>query len=175
MTLDGYCFTATGISQYAFFHEDKEQVCVSHVVLPDAPVRIVCASGAEYTLSPSGVQSAWESPGTGAFFSVLDDQGGEAGFLYVLSEDHFAVSIPGDALTGRIVRDRLRRSVCFTGLDDVLVARLECRFARMPSRECFGEWFPRRYVAEVMKHTHESLLAFALAVPFLGFDGIEIT
>ncbi len=174
MNLSGYCFTATGITQYAFFLEDKEQVCVSHVALPEAPVRLESASGAEYALLRSPVWDDRGTPHADASVPFLNADGREAGYLYLLGEDRFAVSVPGNAFAGRVIMDRLRRSVCFTGLDDVLVARLEYSFARMPSRERFGEWFPRRYMAEVFKHVDESLLTFALAAPFLGFDGIDI-
>ena len=173
MTLYGYYFAATGITEYAFFHGDRSVLCVSHDSLPNAPVRIRVPSDTVYTLSQA---NDWEGamPAPGASLPFLGPDGSEAGMLYLLGSDHFAVAIPGAALNGRIVREHLRRSVCLTGLDDALVARLEYDFARMPSRERFGEWFSRRYVAEIAKRPGDTLLALALAAPFLGFEGLEV-
>ena len=178
MTLYGYYFTATGVTEYAFFHGDQALLRVMHIPVPNTPVRVYTASGAEYTF---GQPSSWDDslsdnvmPSPGASFPFIGADGAEAGRLYLLREDHFAVAVPGAALTGRVIQSRTRRSICFTGMDDALVATLEYGFERMPSRERFGEWFPRRYVAEVMQEADETLLALALAVPFLGFEGIDV-
>lgn len=174
MTLNGYYFTATGITEYAFFHGEREVLRVCHTALPDAPVKITSASGTEYTVARPDGWDYLSQPKPGASFPFLNAQGGEAGMLYLLSPDHYAVAVPGHALTGRVIHERLRRSICLTGLDDALVAHMEYDFARMPSRERFGEWFPRRYVADIMKHTDETLLTLALAAPFLSFGAIEV-
>lgn len=174
MTLNGYYFTATGITEYAFFHGEREVLRVSHTALPDAPVQITSASGMEYSLARPGGWDFSSQSSPGASFPILDAHGEEAGILYLLSPDHFAVSVPGGALTGRVIHERLRRSICFTGMDDSMAAHIEYDFARMPSRERFGEWFPRRYVADIMKHTDETLLTLALAAPFLNFGAIEV-
>ena len=100
--------------------------------------------------------------------------GAEAGRLYLLGADHFAVAIPGAALNGRIIHERLRRSVYYTALDDEPIARVEYGLERILTREQFGEWFPRRYIAEVIKPPEEVLLTLALSVPFLGFDALEV-
>ena len=174
MTLNGYYFTATGITEYGFFHGEREVLRVSHSALPDAPVRITSPSGMEYTLPRPGGWDFLSQPRPGAAFPFLDAHGQEAGVLYLLSPDHFAVAVPGSALTGRVIHERLRRSVCFTGMDDALFAHMEYDFARMPSRERFGEWFPRRYVVDIMKHADETLLTLALSAPFLSFGAIEV-
>jgi hypothetical protein len=176
MTLNGYYFTATGITEYAFFHGDKNTLSVSHDSLPDVPMRICTASGAEYTLAPfydwSGVPGKAPAPGTS--YPFIDGEGAEAGRLYLLGADHFAVAVPGAALSGRIIHERPHRSVILTGLDDEPVARVEYGLERILSRERFGEWFPRRYVAEVARQPDETLLAFALSAPFLGFESLEV-
>ena len=65
MTLYGYYFAATGITEYAFFHGDRSVLCVSHDSLPNAPVRIRVPSGAVYTLSRAdGWEGAMPAPGT---------------------------------------------------------------------------------------------------------------
>ncbi len=178
MTLNGYYFTATGVTEYAFFHGDNNTLAVFHDALPDAPVRIRIATDAAYTLSRPGL---WpdalpdgEMPAPGASYPFLDAGSAEAGRLYILGLDHFAVAVPGAALTGRIVHERPRRSVILTGMDDELVARMEYGLERILSREQFGEWFPRRYVADVTRQPGEPLLGMALSVPFLGFDAYEI-
>ena len=173
MTLNGYYFTATGITEYALFHGDRDILTVSHDSLPETPVRIRAASGAVFSFAGSG---NWDGsmPGPGASFPFLDADGAEAGRLYLLSADYFAVAVPGAALNGRITHERLHRSVCLTGLDDALAARLDYDFERVLSRERFGEWFPRRYVAELVRPENETLLSLALAAPFLGFDGLEV-
>lgn len=178
MTLNGYYFSATGISEYAFFHGEKSILRISHAALPDEPVRITVAPGAEYTLvhplAQNGFLSEAEKPAPGTTFPVQSADGAQAGSLYLLGADHYAVAIPGAALTGRIIHDRAHRSVCLTGLDDELVAQLEYGYERILSRERFGEWFPRRYVADIVKHTDDTLLGLALSVPFLGFEGFEV-
>ena len=173
MTLNGYYFAATGITEYALFHGDRDILSVSHDCLPDAPVRIRAASGAVFTFARG---DSWDGsmPSPGASFPFLGPDGAEAGRLYLLSADHFAVAIPGAALNGRIIHERLHRSVCLTGLDDALAARLEYDFDRLLSRERFGEWFPRRYVAEHVGPGNETLLSLALAAPFLGYEGLEV-
>ena len=178
MTLNGYCFTATDITEYAFFHGDRNILRVIHESLPNAPVRICSASGSEFAFS---VPYGWDEspigrkmPLPGASYPFLGLDGMEAGRLYLLGADHFAVAIPGSALGGRIIRERLHRSVYYTALDDEPVARVDYGLERVLSREQFGEWFPRRYVAEVANQPEEALLALALAVPFLGFDAIEV-
>lgn len=173
MTLNGYYFAATGVSDYAFYHGDRDVLHLLHDGLPDAPLRLQASSGEEYTLATSADQQGVK-PVPGASFPFRDREGAEAGRLFLLSADHFAVAIPGAALNGRIIHDRARRSACYTGLDDELVVRLEYGFERMLSREQFGEWFPRRYVADVLKPVDETLLAMALSAPFLGFEGLEV-
>jgi hypothetical protein len=64
--------------------------------------------------------------------------------------------------------------VYYTALDDESVASVEHDLERILTREQFGEWFPRRYVAEVAMQPEETLLALALSVPFLGFDTLEV-
>jgi hypothetical protein len=98
----------------------------------------------------------------------------EAGRLYLLGADHFAVAVPGMALGGRIIPERLHRSVYYTAPDDEPIASVEYGLERILTREQFGEWFPRRYVAEVARRPEETLLALALSVPFLGFDTLEV-
>ena len=173
MTLNGYYFTATGITEYALFHGDRDILTVSHDSLPDAPVRIRAASGAVFTFARG---DSWDGsmPSPGASFPFLGSDGAEAGRLYLLSADHFAVAIPGAALNGRIIHERLHRSVYYTALDDEPVASVEHDLERILTREQFGEWFPRRYVAEVAMQPEETLLALALSVPFLGFDTLEV-
>lgn len=178
MTLNGYYFTATGITEYAFFHGDKSILCVVHDSLPDAPVRIRAASGAEYTFArPFGwddVPYERKTPVPGASIPFLDRNGAEAGWLYLLGTDHFAVAVPGAALGGRIIHCRPHRGVCLTGLDDEPVAQVALGLERILTRERFGEWFPRRYVAEIESQPDETLLSLALCVPFLGFDTLEM-
>ena len=77
-------------------------------------------------------------------------------------------------LGGRIIHERLHRSIYYTTLDDEPIARVEYGLERILTREQFGEWFPRRYVAEVAKQPEEALLTLALSVPFLGFDALEV-
>ena len=173
MTLNGYYFAATGVSDYAFYHGDRDVLHLLHDGLPDAPMRLRASSGEEYTIVSSADQQGVK-PAPGASFAFMDRGGEEAGWLYLLSADHFAVAIPGTALNGRIIHDRARRSACYTGFDDELVVRLEYGFERMLSREQFGEWFPRRYVADVLKPVDETLLAMALSAPFLGFERLEV-
>lgn len=178
MTLNGYYFTATGITEYAFFHGDKSIVSICHESLPSKPVRIRDASSARYTLArPFDWEASHDDkrmPGPGASFPFLAEDGTEAGRLYLLGADHFAVAVPGAALTGRIIHERLHRSAYLTGLDDEPVARVEYGLERILTREQFGEWFPRRYVAEVSKPPEQPLIALALSVPFLGFDTLEV-
>ncbi len=178
MTLNGYYFTATGITEYAFFHGDKNLLRVSQDSLPDAPARIRAASGAEYTFARplDWYDAPYERklPAPGASFPFLDQNGAEAGRLYLLGADHFAVAVPGAALSGRIIHHRPHRSVFFTGLDDEPVALVSLGLERILTRERFGEWFPRRYVAEIENQPDESLLSLALCAPFLGFDALEL-
>jgi hypothetical protein len=82
--------------------------------------------------------------------------------------------LPGAALAGRIIHERLHRRVFFTEYDDEPIARVEYGIERILTREQFGEWFPRRYVAEVFKQPEQPLLALALATPFLGFDTLDV-
>lgn len=178
MTLNGYYFTATGITEYAFFHGDRSILSVVHDSLPDAPIRILTASGAEYTLSRP---FDWEDtpygerlPMPGSSYAFHDSDGNQAGWLYTLGADHFAVAVPGAALAGRIIHERLHRRVFFTEYDDEPIARVEYGIERILTREQFGEWFPRRYVAEVFKQPEQPLLALALATPFLGFDTLDV-
>jgi hypothetical protein len=178
MTLNGYCFTATGITEYAFFQGDRNTLRVIHESLPNAPVRICTASGPEFAFS---APYSWEEspfgrkkPVPGTSYPFLDPDGVEAGRLYLLGADHFAVAVPGAALSGRIIHERLHRSVYYTALDDEPVASIEHDLERILTREQFGEWFPRRYVAEVAMQPEETLLALALSVPFLGFDALEV-
>ena len=178
MTLNGYYFSATGISEYAFFHGERNVFSMTHNALPDEPVHIHVASGASYTLGRplewGGFLSNAAMPAPGASFPFENADGGEAGLLYLLGTDHYAVAMPGAALTGRVIHERPHRSVCLTGLDDELVARVEYGFDRILSRERFGEWSPRRYVADVYRHAGDTLLALALCAPFLGFEGLEV-
>ena len=177
MTLNGYYFTATGITQYAFFHGDRELLCVSHDSLPDAPARITVASGDVYTLAaPHGWDDSPDNgvPIAGATYPFIRPDGAEAGCLYLLGADHFAVSVPGAALSGRVIHERLHRSAFLTDLDDEPVARVEYSLERILTRERFGEWFPRRYVADVAKQPNDTLLSLALAAPFLGFGRLEV-
>ena len=51
MTLNGYYFTATGITEYAFFHGDRNTLRVVHDSMPNAPVRLYTASGMEFVFS----------------------------------------------------------------------------------------------------------------------------
>jgi len=178
MTLNGYYFTATGITEYAFFHGDRNTLRVVHDSMPNAPVRLYTASGMEFAFS---APFNWEEspfsrkmPDPGASYPFLGPDGAEAGRLYLLGADHFAVAMPGAALSGRIIHERLRRSVYYTALDDEPIARVEYGLERILTREQFGEWFPRRYVAEVSKPPEEALLALALSAPFLGFDALEV-
>ena len=178
MTLNGYYFTATGITEYAFFHGDRSTLRVVHDSLPDVPVRIYAASGAEFAFN---APYSWEEspmgrkmPAPGASYPFLGQDGSEVGWLYLLGADHFAVAIPGAALGGRIIHERMHRSIYYTTLDDEPIARVEYGLERILTREQFGEWFPRRYVAEVAKQPEEALLTLALSVPFLGFDALEV-
>lgn len=179
MTLNGYCFTATGITEYAFFHGDRSILRVVHDSLPDAPVRIFGDSGAAYAFSQP---CDWDQfpfgrnmPAPGASNPFLSPDGAEAGRLYLLGADHFAVAVPGAALSGRIIHQRLHRSVYYTGMDDEPIARMDYGLERILTREQFGEWFPRRYVAEVAKPPENMLLlTLALSAPFLGFDALEL-
>lgn len=178
MTLNGYYFTATGITEYAFFHGDRDTLRVVHDSLPNAPVMIRAASGMEFAFR---APYDWEEspfnrkmPAPGASYPFLSPDGAEAGRLYLLGADHFAVAIPGAALNGRIIHERLHRSVYYTALDDEPIARVEYGLERILTREQFGEWFPRRYVAEVAKQPEEALLVLALSAPFLGFDALEV-
>lgn len=178
MTLNGYYFTATGISVYAFFHGDRNTLSVTHDSLPDAPLRISTASGAEFTFDPPynwvDISLARKKPAPGTCRPFLDPNGVEAGWLYLLGPDRFAVAVPGAALSGRIIHERLHRSIYYTALDDEPIARVEYGLERILTREQFGQWFPRRYVAEVAKQADEALLSLALSVPFLGFDALEV-
>ena len=178
MTLNGYYFSATGISEYAFFHGERNIFRMTHDALPDEPVHIHVASGTSYTLGRplewGGFLSNVAMPAPGASFPFESADGEEAGRLYLLGTDHYAVAMPGAALTGRVIHERPHRSICLTGLDDDLVARVEYGFERILSRERFGEWVPRRYVADVYRQTDDTLLALALCAPFLGFDGLEV-
>lgn len=178
MTLNGYYFTATGVTEYAFFHGDRNTLRVVHDSLPNAPVRIYAATGAEFTFS---APYNWEEspfdrkmPEPGASYPFLNPDGTEAGRLYLLGADHFAIAVPDAALGGRIIHERLHRGICYTGMDDEFIARVEYGLERILTREHFGEWFPRRYVAEVAKPPEDTLLALALSVPFLGFDALEV-
>lgn len=173
MTYNGYYFAATGVTEYAFYHGERNMLSVSHAALPDAPIQVRASTGTAYAINrPYG----WfdEAPVPGASFPFLGPDGSEAGRLYLLGTDHFAVAVPGAALNGRIIHERLHRSVCLTSLDDALVARVEYDFERILSREQFGEWFPRRYVVELARHADEPLLGLALSAPFLGFKGLEV-
>ena len=178
MTLNGYYFSATGISEYAFFHGERNILSMTHNALPDEPVHIHVASGASYILGRplewDGFLSNAAMPAPGASFPFENADGGEAGLLYLLGADHYAVAMPGAALTGRVIHERPHRSICLTGLDDDLVARLEYGYDRILSRERFGEWSPRRYVVDVYRHADDTLLALALCPPFLGFGGLEV-
>ena len=178
MILNGYYFTATGVTEYAFFHGDRNTLRVVHDSLPNAPVRIYAATGAEFTFS---APYNWEEspfgrnmPDPGASYPFLSPDGTEAGRLYLLGADHFTVTVPNAALGGRIIHERLHRSIYYTGMDDESIARVEYGLERILTREQFGEWFPRRYVAEVTKPLEDTLLALALSVPFLGFDALEV-
>ena len=102
MTYNGYYFAAPGSSEYAFFHGERNMLSVSHAALPDAPIQVRASSGAAYTITrPCG----WfdEDPAPGASFPFLDPDGSEAGRLYLLGADHFAVAVPGAALNGRVI------------------------------------------------------------------------
>jgi len=162
--LNGYYFTATGVSEYAFFDGELCVLRVVHSGLFGGPV-FIQAGDREWSFirnsNPADVCHAF-----------TDAEGNETGWLYHWDAAHFAVSVPGAALTGRINRSHLRRSILYTGLDEEVVALLGYSVDHSLSRERFGEWFPRRYVATVWGDIDSCMPA--LAAPFLWLGGIEV-
>lgn len=104
---------------------------------------------------------------------LLDEQGTVIACLLLLNDGRFAVYSTDAALTGRMVKHKLRQSVIYTALDDEEAIRVEYSFNRSDQRNGYGEWVPQRYVA-TLNGTLDLVSALALAVPFLEIPGIEV-
>ena len=163
MTLTGYRFMATGVTEYAFYHNYDRVLRVVHTAL--LPVRIFY--GRWYTVEvPEQVHA-------GSEVAVLDEHGQEKAWLLLLSDYRFAVSSDCCALTGRVIQRHLRKHILYTALDDEEAATVEYRFNRAEQRTGYGEWVPQRYVARVDGEL-DLTTAIAIAAPLLDIPGIEI-
>ena len=163
MTLTGYRFMATGVTEYAFYHNDDRVLRVVHTAL--LPVRIFY--GRWYTVTvPEQVHA-------GSEVAVLDEQGVKVAWLHLWGSYRFAVSSDCCALSGRVISNRLRKHILYTALDDEEAATVEYRFNRAEQRTGYGEWVPQRYVATVNGELGLTT-ALALAAPLLDIPGIEI-
>ena len=168
MTLTGYRFMATGVTEYAFYNGSDRLLRVAHTAL--LPVRIFYSRW--YTITvPEHLYPGMELP-------FLDETGMETVSLLLLNDGRFAVysatltHTGGSALTGRIITNH-KRSILYTVLDDEEAIRVEYSFNRSDQRNGYGEWAPQRYVA-TLNGTVDLVSAIALAVPFLEIPGIEV-
>lgn len=163
MTLTGYRFMATGVTEYAFYHGSDRFLRVCHTTM--LPVRIFY--GHWYTVTvPEQVHA-------GSEVAVLDEQGVEIAWLHLWASYRFAVSSDCCALTGRVIQRHLRKHILYTALDDEKAATVEYRFNRSEQRQAYGEWVPQRYVATVNGEL-DLTTAIAIAAPLLDIPGIEI-
>lgn len=165
---DGFYFVATGVSSHEFFEGHRSVCRVCRESAPWLPVRIH-TDCIEWTLDPSLQASA------GTMVPLLDqDSTRERAWIYLWGYGRFSVAIRGAALEGRVLDGRDTDSgdaefvYCMDG-GEVMRIRKE----RGSPRRQYGEWFPRRYVADVDDALDEELVALALSAPFLGLRGVR--
>ena len=168
---DGYYFTATGVSSHEFFSGDQSVCRVIYLPLPGGPLHIQGVGDDGATIDWS--LSDRPRPNPGAEYRLTEGDG-ERAWIHLWGYGRITLRVDGAAIEGRAIESRpIRprdREFLFRDGHDEIVARI--RMERGSPRMKYGEWFSRRYVAEVSESLGLPLQTLALSAPFIGLGSI---
>ena len=196
MTLTGYYFTATGLSEHAFY-DDNHCLCrIVNTYFPGSPIRIYhsrqrfAASEQSFPTSEQSFPTSDQPHAVTAQSCAASDQQwgtyrhdgfirGKHGIVHaeikVLSaRNHFTINVGSEAVTGRVINWHLRKAVVYSGLDGEDIGMVEYKIDRAVRQKAYGELFPQRYVANIKDGVAEDMRIALLSIPFLDIPGIEV-
>ncbi len=166
MILDGFFFTATGVSVHGFYAGERCACEILSTVTPHLSRRIHCDNVA-WTVPRVGFS------GYSSVVPVLDRTGAEAACVYCWGPRRFDIAIPGASLSGRVIDRYPKKAILYTGTDDRVRGRIECELDQSLSRERFGDRFPKQFTAWIDESIGPELIVLALSAPFLGVPGMD--